>query len=98
MKITAAVVREAAQPFTVEELDLEEPRADEVVVRIAGVGICHTDLTVRDRPTAPRPAILGHEGVGVVERVGAGVSRVQPGDHVVLSTRSHKFVPGFMPR
>jgi aryl-alcohol dehydrogenase len=85
MKITAAVLREQAQPFTLEELDLEDPRADEVLVRIVGVGICHTDLTVRDRPTTPRPAVLGHEGAGVIERVGKGVTQVQPGDHVVLS-------------
>lgn len=65
---------------------MEEPRADEVLVRIVGVGICHTDLKVRDqfRPV-PLPIVLGHEGAGIVEQVGNQVTMVQPGDHVVLS-------------
>ncbi len=86
MKIKAAVTREKAQLFSIEELDLEPPRPDEVLVRIAGVGVCHTDVKVRDgvRPV-PMPIVLGHEGAGVVESVGSWVSEVQPGDHVVLS-------------
>jgi aryl-alcohol dehydrogenase len=86
MKISAAVVREKGGPFSVGTLDLDTPRADEVVVRIVGVGVCHTDLKVRDqiRPT-PLPIVLGHEGAGIVEQVGQSVSKVQPGDHVVLS-------------
>lgn len=84
MKITAAVVNEEALPFSVEEL--EEPWADEVLVRVVGTGICHTDLIVRDRwYPAPLPAVLGHEGAGVVERVGEGITKAQPGDHVALS-------------
>ena len=72
MRIRAAVAVAKSEPFSVEALDLEEPRDDEVLVRIAGTGICHTDLIVRDQyyPT-PLPAVLGHEGSGVVERVGA---------------------------
>jgi aryl-alcohol dehydrogenase len=86
MKITAAVVREKERPFSVEELEIEEPRAGEVLVRVAGTGVCHTDLIVRDQwYPVPLPAVLGHEGAGVVEKVGEGVTKVGPGDHVVLS-------------
>jgi aryl-alcohol dehydrogenase len=87
--ITAAVVRTQGGPFKIEQLVLEEPRAGEVLVRIAGVGVCHTDIVVRDQyfPT-PLPAVLGHEGSGVVERVGPGVTKVVAGDHVVLSFAS----------
>ncbi len=87
--IQAAVVRTQGGPFTIEPMTIEEPRAGEVLVRIAGVGVCHTDLVVRDQyfPT-PLPAVLGHEGSGVVERVGPGVTKVVPGDHVVLSFAS----------
>ncbi len=86
MRVTAAVVREKEQPFSIEELELEEPRAGEVLVRVAGVGVCHTDLIVRDQwYPVPLPAVLGHEGAGVVERVGEGVTKVSAGDHVALS-------------
>lgn len=89
MRITAAVVREEAQPFSVEELELEEPRADEVLVHVVATGICHTDLIVRDQwYPVPLPCVLGHEGAGVVERVGEGVTKVQPGDHVALTFNS----------
>ena len=89
MKITAAVVNEEASPFSVEELELEEPRADEVLVRVVAAGICHTDLIVRDQwYPVPLPAVLGHEGAGVVERTGEGITKVRPGDHVVLSFNS----------
>lgn len=67
-------------------MELDEPRADEVLVRIVGVGVCHTDLKARNqtRPV-PLPAVLGHEGAGIVEYVGRQVTKVKPGDHVVLS-------------
>jgi aryl-alcohol dehydrogenase len=86
MKIRAAVMREKSGQFRIEEVDIDEPRDDEVLVRIAGTGLCHTDLAARDGhvPT-PLPIVLGHEGSGIVERVGARVRRVKPGDHVVLS-------------
>jgi aryl-alcohol dehydrogenase len=73
----------------VEQITLEEPRDDEVLIRIHGVGVCHTDIVVRDQyfPT-PLPAVLGHEGSGVVEKVGCAVTSVAPGDHVVLSYAS----------
>ncbi|MEJ2108475.1 MAG: NAD(P)-dependent alcohol dehydrogenase [Acidobacteriota bacterium] len=86
MKIKAAVVREKSGLFQIEELDLDDPRQDEVLVRIAGCGICHTDLSARDQLTpSPLPIVLGHEGSGIVERVGSRVQKVKPGDHVVLS-------------
>jgi aryl-alcohol dehydrogenase len=67
-------------------LELSEPNDDEVLVRIVGVGICHTDLGARDMhlPIPPPPSVFGHEGAGVVEKVGARVTKVKPGDHVVL--------------
>ena len=89
VEIEAAVVRTQGGPFTIEALSLEDPGPGEVLVRVAGVGLCHTDLVVRDQyfPT-PLPAVLGHEGAGVVEKVGEGVTKVAPGDHVVLSFAS----------
>jgi aryl-alcohol dehydrogenase len=86
MDIRAAVARAPHAPFTLESATLEEPRAGEVLVRIVGVGLCHTDLVARDQfIPIPLPAVLGHEGSGVVERVGEGVTKVAPGDPVVLS-------------
>ncbi|RQR33230.1 NAD(P)-dependent alcohol dehydrogenase [Burkholderia sp. Bp9142] len=86
MKITAAIARNAHTEFTIESAILDEPRADEVLVKIAGVGLCHTDLVARDQfiPIA-LPAVLGHEGSGHVERVGSAVTKVKPGDRVVVS-------------
>lgn len=89
MKVTAAVARAPHAPFSIETLDLEEPRDDEVLIRIVGVGLCHTDLIARDQfIPIPLPAVFGHEGAGVVERVGAKVSKVARGDRVVLSFAS----------
>ncbi len=86
MKISAAVTRAKAHPFVIEELDIDEPRPDEVLVKIVATGLCHTDLVVRDQwLPVPLPIVLGHEGAGIVERVGTGVTKVQPGDHVVLT-------------
>jgi aryl-alcohol dehydrogenase len=85
MRVTAAVLRERGQPFGIQELELEEPRGDEVLVRVVGAGLCHTDLHFRDHAPFPLPAVLGHEAAGIVERVGERVARVRPGDHVVLS-------------
>ncbi|MDJ1433862.1 NAD(P)-dependent alcohol dehydrogenase [Halostagnicola sp. A-GB9-2] len=86
MQIDAAVVNEEGGAFDIEGVELEEPQDNEVLVRIVGAGVCHTDLIVRDQlyPT-PLPAVLGHEGSGVVESVGDGVAAVEPGDRVVLS-------------
>ncbi len=66
-------------------MDLDEPRDDEILVRLVATGVCHTDLSGRDRWTGPPPVVFGHEGAGLVERVGQRVSRVAPGDHVVLT-------------
>ena len=86
MKITAAVTREAGADFTIEDIELEEPRDNEVLVRIVGAGVCHTDIAARDQELPTQlPAVLGHEGSGVVEKVGSNVTSVKPGDHVVLS-------------
>jgi len=86
MKITAAVTRETGGPFILEQLDIEDPLPGEVRVRILATGICHTDMVMRDRLLpVPQPVVLGHEGAGIVEAVGAGVAKVRPGDAVVIS-------------
>jgi aryl-alcohol dehydrogenase len=74
---------------SIETLQLEEPRSDEVLVRVVAAGVCHTDILIRDGvlPTPP-PVVLGHEGAGVVERVGRCVTKVGAGDHVVMSFNS----------
>jgi len=85
MKIRAAVLEEFGNPLVVQELDLAEPKEHEVLVRLAACGVCHTDLYTAsgDDPTGYAPCVLGHEGAGVVERVGPGVTLVAPGDHVI---------------
>ena len=90
MKTAAAVLREGASTPVIETLDLEPPRAGEVLVRIVATGICHTDLRAgaSGGVGTPKPVVLGHEGAGVVEEVGAGVTSLVPGDHVVLSGSS----------
>jgi aryl-alcohol dehydrogenase len=89
MKIQAAITRYKKASFSIESVDLEAPRADEVLVRVVGAGVCHTDVKMRDgtRPL-PYPIVLGHEGAGIVEAVGADVTHVQAGDHVVLTFNS----------
>jgi len=86
MLIRAAVIEEKAGPFVFRDLELEDPRPEEVLVRIVATGLCQTDLHVRNQELpVPLPAVLGHEGAGVVERVGSGIEGLVPGDHVVLS-------------
>ena len=87
MKINAAVVFETSGDFRIEELELSEPNDDEVLVRVVASGICHTDLAGRagHLPIPPPPSVFGHEGSGIVEKVGARVTKVKPGDHVVLA-------------
>jgi aryl-alcohol dehydrogenase len=85
MRIIGALVEYAGGPFVLQELDLEEPRPDEVIVRIEAAGLCHTDLSVASGYRVPFPQLLGHEGAGVVESVGGRVATVAPGDHVVAS-------------
>ena len=85
----AAVVRKPGGPWAIENVVIETPRPDEVLVRIVGTGLCHTDLVFAAGLTVMKaPAIFGHEGAGVVEQVGSDVTRVRPGDHVVLSFNS----------
>ena len=85
MKTRAAVAFEAGKPLEIVELDLDGPQAGEVLVEIKATGICHTDEFTRsgDDPEGMFPAVLGHEGAGIVREVGAGVSSLKPGDHVI---------------
>src|SRR5437763_2208463 len=85
MKIRAAVLETFGAPLEVQELDLAEPQAGEVLVRLAACGVCHMDLFTASGadPSGYTPTVLGHEGAGIVERVGAGVRDVAVGDHVV---------------
>jgi len=85
MKIRAAVLEQFGAPLAVQELDLAEPRAGEALVRLVACGVCHTDLYTASGadPSGYAPTVLGHEGAGIVERVGDGVTSVAPGDHVV---------------
>ena len=81
----AAVLERFGEPLAVQEVELAEPRAGEVLVRLAACGVCHTDLYTASGadPSGYAPAVLGHEGAGVVEKVGEGVGSLAPGDHVV---------------
>jgi len=85
MKIKAAVLEQFGQPLVLREVDLAEPAAGEVLVRLEACGVCHTDLYTASGvdPSGYAPTVLGHEGAGVVERIGEGVTLVAPGDHVV---------------
>lgn len=86
MHIRGAVLEAKGGPFVLEDLDMDEPRADEVLVRIVASGICQTDAHARNQEMpVPMPIVLGHEGAGVVERCGSAVTSLAPGDHVVLS-------------
>ncbi|GGG25983.1 NAD(P)-dependent alcohol dehydrogenase [Paenibacillus abyssi] len=89
MLTKAAITRGKGEPFEIDTITIDDPKAGEVLIRIVAVGICHTDLIVRDQYyPVPLPAVLGHEGSGIVEKVGDGVTSVKPGDHVVLSFSS----------
>jgi S-(hydroxymethyl)glutathione dehydrogenase/alcohol dehydrogenase len=85
VKVRAAVLEEFGKPLAVQEVDLAEPKSGEVLVRLVACGVCHTDLYTASGadPSGYAPAVLGHEGAGVVERVGPDVGSVAPGDHVV---------------
>ncbi len=85
MDIRAAIVRQPNGPFTIESVRLDEPRSGEVLVKLVGSGICHTDLAVVEQLVPlPMPVVLGHEGAGIVERTGPGVTGLTAGDHVVV--------------
>src|SRR4051812_24332029 len=85
MKTRAAVAWAANQPLVIEDVELEGPRAGEVLVEMKATGVCHTDEFTRSGadPEGLFPVILGHEGAGVVVEVGAGVTSLKPGDHVI---------------
>jgi aryl-alcohol dehydrogenase len=87
--ILAAVARQPGKDFSFEKLKLDEPNDDEILVRIEAVGLCHTDLVFRDMETAvAMPAVLGHEGAGIVEKTGSRIKKVAPGDKVLITYRS----------
>src|SRR5690348_4030418 len=85
MRIRAAVLEEFGKPLVLREVELGEPQAGEVLVRLVACGVCHTDLYTASGadPSGYAPTVLGHEGAGVVEKVGDGVTSVASGDHVV---------------
>src|SRR4249920_3773722 len=85
VRIRAAVLEDFGQPLAVQEIDLAEPRSGEALVRLTACGVCHTDLFTASGadPSGYAPAVLGHEGAGVVEQIGPDVTSVAPGDHVV---------------
>ncbi|HYD48621.1 MAG TPA: alcohol dehydrogenase catalytic domain-containing protein, partial [Terriglobales bacterium] len=84
--VKAAVMNNFNEPLAIETVTLKDPREDEILVKLAASGVCHSDLSVvQAKIPLPPPAILGHEGAGVVEAVGKGVKNLAPGDHVVLS-------------
>ncbi|WP_353890252.1 alcohol dehydrogenase catalytic domain-containing protein [uncultured Marinobacter sp.] len=85
MEIKAAVTHRQGEAFKLEPVELAEPALGEIRVRIVATGVCHTDAVARDLGIAPFPIVLGHEGAGVVDAVGEGVTDLKPGDHVVLS-------------
>lgn len=86
MKVRAAVAYEGQPSFAIEELEMSVPGPENILVRMAGCGLCHTDVKAREGTMGvPMPAVLGHEGAGIVERVGERVIKVKVGDHVVLT-------------
>ena len=86
MKTKAAVMYEVGKPLVIEELELEGPKANEILIKYTASGICHSDYSFRDGVIESEfPAVLGHEGAGVVEEVGSDVTNLKPGDHVIAS-------------
>src|SRR3990172_8130081 len=95
----ASILPDRNEPLVVEEVTLDAPKTGEVLVRIAAGGVCHSDLSVIDGTLPlPTPIVLGHEGAGVVETVGPGVTSLKAGDHVVLSWRPGRIRCPFCPR
>src|SRR5271156_6722783 len=86
MKVRAAVAYEGQRSLSIEELEMTDPGSENILVRMVGCGLCHTDVKARDgMMSVPMPVVLGHEGAGIVERVGERVTKVKPGGHVVLT-------------
>ena len=89
ISIRAAVVRARHAPMSIEDIRLESPRDDEILVRVVATGICHTDIAMRDQTfPVPQPIVLGHEGAGIVEQVGRQITKVKVGDSVVMTYNS----------
>lgn len=89
MQVRAAIAEPGGGPLVLRDLELDDPGENEVLVRVMAAGICHTDISMRDGAIpCPLPAVLGHEGAGIVERVGAKVRALAPGDHVILTVAS----------
>jgi Zn-dependent alcohol dehydrogenase len=84
MKMKAAVLYQPGRPLVVEEVEIDEPGENEVMVKLVGTGVCHTDLGVQEKGLL-MPMVLGHEGAGIVHKVGSGVDSLRTGDHVVLT-------------
>ena len=90
MQMQAAILNEANTPFSIETVELEAPKTGEVLIKMAAAGVCHSDWhVVEGLSYFPMPIICGHEGAGIVEDIGEGVTRVNPGDHVTLSFRAN---------
>src|SRR5437016_5660479 len=86
MQVSAAILTEVGQPIRIETVDLDPPKAQEVLVRLAAVGVCHSDWHLMTGATKhPMPVIPGHEGAGIVEAIGPDVYDLRAGDHVVLN-------------
>ena len=88
MKIQAALAHSNKAPLSIEEIDLIEPGPNDILVKIVASGLCHTDLTVLNNAPLPWPAVLGHEGAGIVEKVGSNIGKVSVGDAVLMTTAS----------
>lgn len=88
MRIRAAVAVGAGKPFELKDVEIDEPRDDEILVRVVAVGVCHTDIIFKESQAIAPPVVLGHEGAGIVEKVGAKVTKVAPGDRVAMTFRS----------
>lgn len=89
MQIQAALINNKGEDFTLETIELDEPQSGEVLIRMVATGICHTDMNVKDQThRVPAPCVLGHEGSGIVEKIGSGVTDLEIGDHVVLGFAS----------
>ncbi|SWP17861.1 benzyl alcohol dehydrogenase [Klebsiella pneumoniae] len=87
MQVKAAVTLGYQQPFVIKDVEVAPPGKGEILVKIVATGVCHTDAVMRDNPgVVPMPAILGHEGAGIVASVGEAVSGIRVGDHVVSAT------------
>jgi aryl-alcohol dehydrogenase len=85
----AAICRGNEAPFSIQDVAIDDLRPDELLIRIVACGICHTDMAVRDQQIpVPLPAVLGHEGAGIVEAIGSDVTVAQPGDRVIMSFNS----------